>query len=70
MKKQIYMFTRGHYNYLLDTIIEDPILSSNGRRIIAQNLHDWFKRDFPNFNSKNWREQWEKKMPHVPSLSD
>lgn len=55
-------FDRRAYNYLLDTIINDPNINLVVKTTIAQNLHNWFERDCGNFDSKKWKGKWATEM--------
>jgi hypothetical protein len=52
------MFTRRHYDYLADTIINDPELPGELRQSMYEALGSWFKRDFPNFQWIKWDKVW------------
>lgn len=56
------MFTSEHYEYLSDTILNDPMLSDVIRKEMFAALIFWFDRDFPNFNKEKWMDKWENRF--------
>ncbi len=48
------MLTRSQYDYLKDTILNDPGIGLNVRDLMMGLLFIYFKRDMPNFNQKKW----------------
>lgn len=52
------MFSRQHFDYLSDTILNDPDITESSRAIMYTALEVWFKRDFVNFNAERWRQKW------------
>jgi len=45
---------RGHYDYLKDTIKNDPDISEYIRNLMLALLFVYFKRDMNNFRSDRW----------------
>ena len=52
------MFTKKHFEYLADTIINDTVLDEMGRALLYTALGTWFERDFVNFDPEKWRKRW------------
>ena len=52
-------FQRRHYEYLADTIINDPDITEHTRTILYAYLGSYLKRDFPNFNQNKWSKKWQ-----------
>ena len=53
------MFTRKHYEYLSDTIINDPDITEQIRSAMFYSFGVWLKRDFENFNQEKWDKKWK-----------
>jgi hypothetical protein len=54
-------FRKGHYDYLSDTILNDPELKNSQKLMVHGLLEVYFERDFHNFNKKKWiaeRTKW------------
>ncbi|KKL75426.1 hypothetical protein LCGC14_2054970 [marine sediment metagenome] len=51
-------FQKRHYEYLADTILNDPNIKEPMRRDMYWTLSFWFARDFLNFNKDTWRKRW------------
>ena len=50
---------RGHYNYLRDTICNDPHISNYLRYAMLGILYVYFLRDMNNFRSNRWLHKHE-----------
>ncbi|KKL46830.1 hypothetical protein LCGC14_2341670, partial [marine sediment metagenome] len=48
MQDDTMTFEKRHYEYLADTILNDPDILYSNRVAIHHHLQMWFKRDFPN----------------------
>lgn len=53
------MFSKRHYEYLADNIINDPDLSDAEREWFYITLGKWFIRDMDNFSSTFWKRKWK-----------
>ena len=53
------MFTKQHYEYLIDTILEDTDLTESIRLAMFYSLGTWLKRDFDNLDQKKWNKKWK-----------
>jgi len=51
-------FKIEHYEYLADTILNDPDIPEATRRRIYNWLLIWFNRDMENFNPRKWTNRW------------
>lgn len=50
--------TKEHYEYLANTIINDPDITRTEKAKIYNTLKKWFIRDFRNFNEERWLSRW------------
>ena len=58
----VLMFTRKHYEYLSDTILNDPDITEQIRTAMSNSLGIWFKRDFDNFRKEKWDKKWKNRF--------
>ena len=56
------MFTRKHYEYLSDTILNDPDITEQIRTAMSNSLGIWFKRDFDNYRKEKWDKKWKNRI--------
>lgn len=51
-------FRKFHYEYVADTIINDPDLTATNKQRCYHWMGTVFERDFDNFNIERWKKRW------------
>ena len=58
------MYTRSNYDYIADTIINDPDIDHVFRTKMFLYLGSRFRRDFNNFKMSYWNKTWTDQFPN------